>query len=191
MDVDRYKDIRIVLRLYGEQVLSRDVTGAFDDLEALLFQSDRKLVQDVSRRIALEPLLRDATLERVRLFRGQRIKLDRIGGGSFVFELLVSGIGVWLLKETVGECVKKGWKDSSVYSQLSDAVKESVEGLAEHIYLLLKRLDRRIASAETRLLLPPAADMPTIEINQNVSLKRSGEEVPSLSRAIDQLKAMR
>jgi hypothetical protein len=74
---------------------------------------------------------------------------------------------------------------------LSDAVKESVEGLAEHIYLLLKRLDRRIASAETRLLLPPAADMPTIEINQNVSLKRSGEEVPSLSRAIDQLKAMR
>jgi hypothetical protein len=187
MESDKYRNVRIVLRLKGAKVLIRDVTSAFDDLEATLYQTDRDLVEKVAESIKIDSLIKDAALERVRRYRGQRIQLKHIGEGSFVFELALSGVAVWVLKETVGECIKKGWKDSSAYSRLSDAVKDSIENLAENIVLTMRNLGRKISQADTKLLLPPEANEPTILIDQSIPTVQSDKQVPSLAEAIAQL----
>ena len=188
MDTEKYRDIRIILRLSGEDIVSRDVTGVFDDLEAGLFKIDRHLIQTVSETIQLDPLVRDAALERVRKYRGRRIKVKHIREGSFIFDLLVAGVGVWILKQTVGESLKKGWNDSSVHKRLAKAVKISVENLAEHIILILRKLGRKISQAEISLKLPPEVDEPTIFITQYKLSKGEAEKIPSLSKALEQLK---
>ena len=188
MDTEKYRDIRIILRLSGEDIVSRDVTGVFDDLEAGLFKIDRHLIQTVSETIQLDPLVRDAALERVRKYRGRRIKVKHIREGSFIFDLLVAGVGVWILKQTVGESLKKGWNDSSVHKRLAKAVKISVENIAEDIILILRKLGRKISQAEISLKLPPEVDEPTIFITQYKLSKGEAEKIPSLSKALEQLK---
>ena len=188
MSVDKFKNINIVLKISTDDLIAKDLIHVFDDLEASLYRIDREIVEEISREINLEKILLDAALERVRKHRGQRVRINHVRDGSFIFDMVVAGVGLWVLKETVGESIKKGWKDSYLHEKLSKVAKTSFDNMAMRIVTAIQKSGRNLSkNAEIELVMPPDEEEPTIYITQKKSGIKKSDQIPSLSDTIEEI----
>jgi len=122
----------------------------------------------------------DATIERVRRTQHQALRITSATTGSIVVEGLVVALAYWLLKNTLAESLKEGYKASDLNRRLAAAVKRgldaslnSLDEIGHRVALLasgkgirviteekIERDEAGIAAAGTLELRIPAEAMP-------------------------------
>ena len=185
MDRDRPLDVRILLKFLEADIDGRTLMGALDDLEAVLYQAERVTIDRIAHQSELSPLVRDAALERLRKYRGRRFRLRDVQRGSLGLDLIVTGVAIWVLKNTLGESLKEAWQNSNVHKLFREALKQALDHMAEQILTVLKQSKRRIATTSTTLVLPPRAEVPTLVIEYVPSVKDRLDRVPTISEVLD------
>jgi len=62
----------------------------------------------------------DAALQRLPTLKGRALAVTKAENGSIILSTCLVGLGVWLLRETLGETVKEAWKESDLNRRLKD-----------------------------------------------------------------------
>src|SRR3712207_5381473 len=104
-------------RLYLD---TKTFVATFDDMETALYHSDRADIEEFCKSYNIPALIRDASLERLRLFRHKRLRIEHLRAGSLIVEGLVVAVAFWVVKETVGESIKQGWRDSLANQKIAE-----------------------------------------------------------------------
>ncbi|MCX6276490.1 MAG: hypothetical protein NT004_00150 [Bacteroidetes bacterium] len=120
-------DIIIVLRVKGTKnhfsIDPKDLTTAFDLLEQCLYESDIVDIQEASKYLKLSQVLTDACEHRIKKYRNRRIRLYAANTGSIEIIGAVAGVAYFVLQSTIGEALKDGFKESTLYPELKDTFK--------------------------------------------------------------------
>lgn len=151
----RGSDIVIELHLSHAGALdAKAIVEALGDLEAALYSSDRRDIEMVTAELELSRLVRDASLERLRRYRNQRIKIVDAHSGSLVIVGTVAGVSFWVLEKTLGEAFTEAFRESHAFSNLKEVFREHID----RKYLFLVESCRRVFGRRKRrasVVAPP------------------------------------
>lgn len=81
---------------------------------------------------------------------GQRpgnLNVTNVYSGSIVLELALAAGAAWLLKSTIGESIKGGWKKSDVNEAIESAVAKGLNAFSKNVKEIFKR--RAVTSGDT------------------------------------------
>ncbi|PZD70243.1 hypothetical protein C1752_15935 [Acaryochloris thomasi RCC1774] len=160
-------DIQIQLHFEGKDGLtySKEVIRLLDVIETATYGSDREDVIRASNVLDINPVIRDACLERLRHYRHKRFLLEEARPGSLALVGLVAGVGLYVFKKTIMESFTEGFKDSRTNKLLKETFRDLVDEkclkIAENIR---KQLIIRQISAELTSLPPSNDNSPQIII---------------------------
>lgn len=115
--------MRVVIHIQEEEIESRTLTRVLRGVDAYFHGLERQNVSELANEFGIPPVIRDATLERIRKFRGRHIRIERVEAGTLTVTVAIVAISVWLLNRTVGESVKEGWKRTDAHTAMSKMVK--------------------------------------------------------------------
>jgi len=133
-------DIVIRIRLAGDGALEAKVLiDALDIAEGALYESDRNDVAQAARELRLPNFVRDASLERLRHHRHQRLLLEGAQTGSIVLVTVVAAVSLFVLEKTIGEAFADGFKDTRTYGDLREFFRKQIDAKALYIAEALRR----------------------------------------------------
>jgi hypothetical protein len=112
---------------------------ALDIAEGALYASDRNDVEQAARELRFPAFVRDASLERLRHHRHQRLLLEEAQSGSIVLVTVVAAVSLFVLEKTVGEAFVDGFKDTSAYGDLREFFRKQIDAKALYIAEALRR----------------------------------------------------
>jgi len=133
-------DIVIRIRMAGDGAIDAKVMiDALDIAEGALYASDRNDVEQAARALRLPSYVRDASLERLRHHRHQRLLLEEAQTGSIILVTVVAAVSLFVLEKTVGEAFADGFKETRAYSELRDFFRGQIDAKALFIAEALRR----------------------------------------------------
>jgi hypothetical protein len=145
-------DIRLIIRIRNTQNLidPKLLIQVLDLIENALYESDKNDIELFFRQYELrniDPIIRDAILNRIREYRHNRLIIDTAYSGSFVIETLVSGAAILVVKSvldifksTIGKSLEKGYENSIMNEQISLFFKNQIDSKYLFIVDKLKRI---------------------------------------------------
>jgi hypothetical protein len=195
-------DIKVELHFRGRDGLidSEEVTKLLDVLETAAYDSDRS---DVERAAAtfpsptgisslvptgISPLVKDASLERLRRYRQRRLLLEETRPGSLTLIGLIAAVSYFVLEKTIGESFSEGWKDSNLHRDLKTFFRKLIDGKVLFIVESLRRvIQSRKIRAEVRTLPPVDAFSPHVIVIDVIPTKvnRDRNDPPPLGEALE------
>ncbi len=133
-------DIIIELHLPSDGAIdARTLVQIFDSLEASLYASDRRDIEDAASKLGLAQVIRDAALERLRHYRHQRVLLLSARSGSIELIGAVAGVTYFVLEKTIGQALADGFKNSKSYQVLQDFFRDQIDVKALFIAEAIRR----------------------------------------------------
>ena len=135
----------LVIRFNSEEVRDgrdcrvswKTIAMVMDGVERALYFSDRTDVQTVARKLGMNRVMQDACLERIRRHRYERFQIRKADNGSIVFYGAITAVSFFVLKNTIGESLKEGWRISKRHQRLTEVFRsifdEKVESIADSI----------------------------------------------------------
>lgn len=154
-------DIVIELRLRdNDYVRSKFLLQAFDDLETALYASDRKDVEQAASSLDITNVVKDASLERLRQHKNNRLLLTEAKTGSIEIFALVAGVSYYILDKTLGETLKDSYVNSYLHKELKEFFRRKID---EKALSIVENIRRAFASKKKEVsvrLLPPAPGQP-------------------------------
>ena len=135
------KDWKIQIILEDKNVTPKRIENILQEVEHVLYLSDRSQIETFSREARLPEIIRDAALERLRRERGRRVVLSDIARGSFRFELVLLGVPIFVLLGVLKKCVVDGMiegvKSSEFHKRLVEFTRQTVD---ENMNIILTKL---------------------------------------------------
>src|SRR4051794_10571163 len=108
-----HDDIQIVIHMVDSKPMEvKAVVEAFNALEMALYDSDRQDIESAAQALNLTTIVKDACLERLRHHRNKRFLLTGASTGSLKIFGLVAGVSYFVLRNTIGESLRDGFKES-------------------------------------------------------------------------------
>jgi hypothetical protein len=133
-------DIVIRIRLAGDGAIEAKVMiDALDIAEGALYESDRNDVAQAARELRLPNVVRDASLERLRHYRHQRLLLEEAQTGSIVLVTVIAAVSLFVLEKTIGEAFADGFKETRAYGDLRDFFRNQIDAKTHYIAEALRR----------------------------------------------------
>lgn len=133
----------IVIRLHltggGSSIDSKLLVEALDIVEASLYASDRSDVERAARELQLSTVVRDASLERLRHHRHQRLLIEGARSGSIEIVAVVAGVSLYVIEKTIGEAFSDGMRASETYAALREFFRRQVDEKALYVSEALRR----------------------------------------------------
>jgi hypothetical protein len=121
-------DIEIHFRMKGDSgVAAKRLIQSLDDVEASLYESDRRDIEQLTQRLELPSYLRDACLERLRHHRHRRFLITEARPGSLEIVGLVAGVVLFVLHSTVGEAFRDGFSQTNAYARLMEYFRDTTD----------------------------------------------------------------
>ncbi|SRR5260221_599881 len=121
-----HEDIEIVIHIVnGGPMEVKLLIEAFNAVEMALYDSDRQDIEAAARELALPALVKDACLERLRHHRNKRFLLTGAAPGSMLLFGMVAGVALSVLKSTLGESFREGFKESDVGQRIKEFFRRS------------------------------------------------------------------
>ena len=159
-------DIVVKLHLEGKggSIDPKFIFQALEHLEVSVYASDRLDISDAKEVLNLPSIVTDASLERLRKYRHNRIHFIEAKTGSIELIGVIAGVSYFILKNTVGEALKESFKETDEYEKLKTFFKKNLWTKARRISNELKEiLHQKKRNFEVKLL-PPATEQDPIEI---------------------------
>ena len=184
-------DIIIEIRLHGgDHVRSKLLLQAFDSLETALYASDRKDIELAASQLEISKVVRDASLERLRQYKNNRLLLMEARTGSIEIAALVAGVSFFILNQTLGETIKESYTHSKIHSTLRDFFSKQIDDKALFIAESIRRAFVSKKQDVTVKLQPPTGDKPNrVVVDFADWVKRDRQErIGSLSEELDKNK---
>jgi hypothetical protein len=168
-------DIVIKIHLSGtKHHASKTLIKCVDTIETALYASDRKDIEQATTDLHTSRLIRDASLERLRQYRNNRLLFFDAKSGSIELFAIVAGVSYFVLKQTIGESVKEGFKESEVGDKLKELIKKQINSKALFITESLRRVFETRKETVDIKLLPPSSYEPNqiiIDISEQTEPK--------------------
>jgi hypothetical protein len=122
-------DIVIRLKMQGRNgvVDAKNLLQSLDSVEEALYESDRKDIELLYESGLISRLVADATLERLRRYRHNRLLLRNAENGSIVLEGVVAAVPLYILKITLGEALQKAIEESETFNKLKEWLKNHID----------------------------------------------------------------
>ena len=188
MDATR-SDIVIEIHLKGsDYVHSKLLLQTFDNLESALYASDRHDISMAAAAMKIPDIIRDASLERLRLHKNNRLLLTDARTGSIVITMLVAGIGASLLNKATDDGNKLGFTNSNSRLNLRDFFREHIDDKSSFI---AENIRRKFSSKKYDVSvkhLPPSDDSKPNHIIVDLTDSQKIEsqtQVGSISQELD------
>jgi hypothetical protein len=139
-DVIQEDDIVIRIRMAGDGAIdAKAMIEALDIAEGALYASDRNDVEQAARELRLPAYVRDASLERLRHHRHQRLLIEEAQTGSIILVTVVAAVSLFVLEKTVGEAFADGFKETRAYGELRDFFRRQIDAKTIFIAEALRR----------------------------------------------------
>lgn len=128
------------------------IIQVFDNIENALYESDKVDVQAFFNRLSdksrrdLPPLVEDASINRIREYRHNRLIITEANSGSIEFTAFVVAAAYLVLNNTLKHVLEDAWKKSNLHQEL---VKFTVETLNNKTLFIAEKL-RRVFSKKRR-----------------------------------------
>jgi hypothetical protein len=181
-------DIVIELRFMRERPLDAKILSqALDTLEVALYASDRRDIERITLELDLPTLAKDASLERLREHRNRRLLLTEARTGSLILEGVVAGVALFVLKNTLGEAFKDGFRETDSFNRIKDFFRREIDNKALFIAEHIRRAFASRRGSVTVQALPPGSDQPNrivVELTPG-RLLHGSQEVRSLGEELD------
>src|SRR5437762_6742031 len=127
--------------------------AALDLAKAEIRQVREQLVAMVPPERDVIGVAADAALKRLDEFEGSNVKVIQASEGSVVLVGIVSAVGLWLVKNTLGASFSEGWKASKTHGALADVFSAVIDSGAEAFgRAVVSRLRRKGHLARFRLI---------------------------------------
>lgn len=126
----RYRphDIVIHIRLTCDGgTESLEFREAFDLVENVLYNSDRRDIEYASQSLRIHPVIADAAKERIRSLRHERLRVTEVSTGSIILEGTIAAAALYVLKKTIGEPLGEAYKNSIPYKELSNFFRNLID----------------------------------------------------------------
>jgi hypothetical protein len=134
-------DIELILRFPRDGGFAwRELERLFGEIDSIAYQVDRDEVFHFCRRYAVPALLRDASLERLRRFRNQRVIVGDIRHGSIEIVFTLAATAGVVLGATLGKSTLEGYQASRFNDEFREFVRSFID-------LKLIQLRRRLREA--------------------------------------------
>ena len=135
-------DIVLRFHLHGDSsgVRGKSVIRLLDLAESALYDSDRADLQHIASALGISSVVRDATMERLRHYRHERIILTDAHPGSIELIGLVAAVSLYLLEKTVGEAFGDSVKESMQFGRLKEFFRQTIDDKALRLVEALRRL---------------------------------------------------
>lgn len=151
-------DIVIELHIGTGNVDPSLLVESLEILEGALHASDRHDVERAGSRLELPGFVRDASLERIRSYRHQRIHFREAATGSIVLIGAVAAVALFVLEKTIGEAFADGFKESRVYQELRTFFRDQIdrkalfiaEGIRRGFGVRRRTVSVQVLSSQTR-----------------------------------------
>ncbi|WP_421947393.1 hypothetical protein [Phaeodactylibacter xiamenensis] len=131
--------LRIRLIGYKDNVDAKLLIQTLDSIETAIYRVEREIIQEMKEEQIIPKFAGDACLERLRNFRHNRFLLKNADKGSIILEGALAATLLWVLKNTLGEMAKEGFKESSLYLQGKDKVRDSVNSMTSKLYEYIRK----------------------------------------------------
>jgi len=169
-------DILIHLRLVGQTDFdAKFVLEALDTIEMALYASDRNDIELAATVMPMPGYVKDASLERIRHHRHHRLLLREAQSGSIELIGVVAAVSYFVLQRTLGEALKDGFKETSVYDQLRRFFQEVIDDKTAFISDTLTRAfssRKKQVRVRTRLQGPAEPNRIIIEVAERPETRR-------------------
>lgn len=181
-------DIQLDIHLQGQngRIDPKYLLQVLESIETSLYASDRKDIEQVAKELRISKVIRDASLERLRLQKDRRMIIVDAKSGSLEIIGLVAGVAYFVLEKTIGEAFSEGFKETGMYEKLKDFFKTKVDEKALYIAENIRRAFASKKREITVKALPPAEDRPNIiEIEVSGKIGEEVELIKSLGEELD------
>jgi len=154
-------DIRIIIRIKGERrdveidsskaafeqnlIDPKLIIQVFDSIENALYESDKYDVQSFFNRLPdkskrdLPPLVEDASINRIREYRHNRLIVSEANSGSIEFTAFVVAAAYLVLNNTLKHVLGDAWKKSILHQELVRVTVETIDNKTLFIAEKLRR----------------------------------------------------
>jgi len=177
-------DIVIRLKIEGNKggTDTKHILQAFESLEIALYESDRQDIEDLFSQRLISRIVADASLERLRRYRHNRLLLRNAENGSIILEGVVAATTLFILENTLGEAVKDAIKESEPYQKIKEWFKERINSkasfisnaLQKELYAKKRRFDIRQMDEGKKLELTFKESK---ESRENIQIPSLGDEL--------------
>ncbi|MFQ5622668.1 MAG: hypothetical protein ACE5FS_04655 [Paracoccaceae bacterium] len=122
-------NIELVVHLdsAGDGFAWRDLDRIFGEIDSIAYQIDREEVFQFCRRYRVPELLRDASLERLRRFRNQRVIVSDIRSGSIDIIFTLAATAGFVLSATVGKSALDGYRASRFNNDFREFISSFID----------------------------------------------------------------
>ena len=179
-------DIVLRFHLHGDSsgVRGKSVIRILDLVESALYDSDRADIQHLARDFNISPVVADATMERLRHYRHERIILVDANPGSIELVGLVAAVALYLLQKTLGEAFSASIKESAEFGRLKEFFRRSIDNKALRLVEAMRRLIAASKLDATVHHLKESPDAPNVII-VDFRTGRRAESLPTLGNVLD------
>jgi len=183
----RPNDIVIHIRLACDGgTESLEFRDAFDLIENVLYNSDRRDIEYASQALRIHPLIADAAKERIRSLRHERLRVTEVSTGSILLEGTIAAAALYVLKKTIGEPMGDAYKNSVAYGELSNFFRNLIDEKTLFITEKLRQISHRrgyIPDVRHEIKSPEAPRHIYLELRREDAHKRP--RIPSLGEELD------
>jgi len=140
-----------------------------------LYASDRNDIELAATVMPTPGYVKDASLERIRHHRHHRLLLREAQSGSIELIGVVAAVSYFVLQRTLGEALKDGFKETSVYDQLRRFFQEVIDDKTAFISDTLTRAfssRKKQVRVRTRLQGPAEPNRIIIEVAERPETRR-------------------
>jgi len=177
-------DIVIRLRLQGRNgiVDAKNLLQSFDSVEAALYESDRNDIEQLCQQKFISRLVADASLERLRRYRHNRLLLVNAENGFIILDGVVASVPLYILKITLGEALEKAIAESKTFKDIKEWFRKQIDKKADYIANAMRK---ELNSKNKRFEIRQKDDGKNIEITLGESgNERDNPKIPSLGQEL-------
>ena len=149
------RDIGLHITVEADEILPSSLISVIDDIESALYHSDRMDIEQLFAELEISSdfpkdelaVLRDASLERLRKHRNERVVIRALRPSSFEIYATLIAIALFVTKDTIWQSGKEAWKGSLWDKVFQVYFGRIFESKPLNIYHFLKSAPRLLKNA--------------------------------------------
>ncbi|MCB1600246.1 MAG: hypothetical protein H7A19_05750 [Rhodanobacteraceae bacterium] len=183
----RPHDIVLHVRLAcDEGTESLNFRDALDLIENVLYNSDRRDIEQASQSLRIPPIIADAAKERIRNLRHERLRITNVSTGSIVLEGTIAAAALFVLKKTIMDPFGDAYRKSRLYGELSNFFRQIIDEKTLFISEKLREMSHKngyVPEVRHEIKSPDIPRHIFIELRRDDETKR--RRIPSLGEELD------